>query len=235
MRERANVLERFVARVAAVGVDRELDVPAYRGAHLLQHPHVELPALAALDLERAHAVFRAGVGRLHGHARRRLPRDHEGHLDLVPAAPELPQRLSGGRRAQRPAGVVDQRLREAILRDPGERRFHRFGVREVDMAQERQHDVLERHRERARRITRARGLDDAFGDAARAVVGDEAKQRVVAGVFGAVHPLDVADVGQPVKVQRPFAELHAAYSEAKRAAFLLLSGSTPPRRGAFEP
>src|SRR5580765_1707901 len=76
-----------------------------------------------------------------------------------------------------------------------------------------QNDVFERDRERARRIAGARGLDHALGDAGRAAVGDDLQQHIVAAVLGRVHPLDVPHIRQPVEMQRPFAELHAPYSE----------------------
>src|SRR3954452_7516360 len=211
--ERAHIFERFLARVASIRLDHELYRVADCGAHLGEHARIGLPALPALEIERAHAVPVAGFGGLRGHARGTLARHHPAHLDLAAAAPERPQRHALRRGAQRPAGVVDQRLGEPVLGNPRQRRGYRFRVGKVDLAKLGQNDVLERDGERARRIPGACGLDHALGDARGAAVGHDLEQHIIAAVLGRVHPLDVPDIRQPVEMQRPLAELHAPYSE----------------------
>src|SRR3954469_1193717 len=211
--ERAHGFERFLARVASIRVDHELHRVADGGAHLGEHARIGLPALPALELQRAHAVLVAGLGGLRGHARGALARHHPAHLDLAAATPERPQRHALRRGAQRPAGVVDQRLGEPVLGNPRQRRGYCLRISQVDLAKLGQNDVLERDCERARRIPRARGLDDAFGDPRGAAVGHDLEQHVIAAVLGRVHPLDVPDIRQPVEMQRPLTELHAPYSE----------------------
>ena len=117
----AHVLGGLGARIGAVGVDIEIDAAADRGADLAQRREIGVDALAALDLQRAKAMALDDLGRLARHRLRRLPRHAPAHLDAVLALQQAPQRLVAGRRPQRPAGVVDQHLRQKVLGKARER------------------------------------------------------------------------------------------------------------------
>ena len=171
--------------------------------------------LPAFQLERAQAVAGAHVRRLGRHQRRLLPRHDPEQVDLLLAAPLLPQRLLRRRRAHRPAGVVDQGARAEVALDPVERLAHRRRVRQLDALQARKYDVLQRHRERARRVTGTRRLHHAFGHADRAVVCDQLQQRVVARAFRGVRPDDFAPVRQAIEMQRPGSSFTSTHAQRK--------------------